>query len=215
MKRIPLSVALVLGIALTLLAAPAVAGTGLVRTTWPSVEDPGPPFYARIQPVPPHVFDDGEWAAVVFYRDPGCVPTGFNLLDFFDAPAAFGCQLTVEGASLWHGEAFAGAPKIVVSRGTGAVPVWFVPAGVIHPAIDDGVLTIGELAGLDGLLVGHASQFNETLHPHALPPELGGGGHPNPKLIMNAHGGLEDGRRFNLHVTEVEGEVQAIQIQFR
>lgn len=215
MKRYWLLLTFVLILATTLLVTSALADAGLVRTTWPSAEDPGPPFYARIEPAPPHVFSDGEWAAIVFYRDPDCVPADFNLLFFFDPPTAFGCALTVEGASLWQGAPFNGAPKIVTSSGSGAVPVWFVPVSAIDPALQDGVLTIGELAGLEGLLVGHAYHFNETLHPHPLPPELGGGGHPNPKLILNAHGSLEDGRRFKLHITTVNDEVRAIQIQFR
>lgn len=215
MKRYWLLLAFALLLATTLLVTSALAETGLVRTTWPSAEDPGPPFYARIEPAPPHVYNDGEWAAIVFYRDPGCVPGGFNLLSFFDAPAAFDCRLTVHGASLWQDAPFNGAPKIVTSSGDGAVPVWFVPVDAIDQALQDGVLTIGELAGLEGLLVGHADHFNETLHPHPLPPELGGGGHPNPKLILDAHGRLEDGRRFKLHITSVNDEVRAIQIQFR
>lgn len=32
----------------TLLATAASAGEGLVRTTWPSAEDPGAPIYARV-----------------------------------------------------------------------------------------------------------------------------------------------------------------------
>jgi hypothetical protein len=50
-----------------------------------------------------------------------------------------------------------------------------------------------------------------------LPPELGGGGYPNPKLVQNAQGQLEDGRRFNLHIThlkDTEG-VESVQIRFR
>jgi hypothetical protein len=218
MKRITLLISAVLALTLVAVIAwsqLAAAGDGLVRTTWPSAEDPGLPFYARIQPAPPHVIDDGEWAAIAFYRNPGCVPADFNLLDFFDAPAAFGCPLTVHGASLWEGEPFIGAPKIVTSSGNGAVPVWFVPVGAINQALEDGVLTIGELAGLEGFLVGHADRFNETLHPHPVPPELGGGGHPKPKLIQNAHGQLEDGRRFSLQITGVKDEVQSIQIQFK
>lgn len=215
MGRIPLSLALVVGVVANLLASPAVAGPGLVRTTWPSPQDPGPPFYARVDPLPPHVFDDGDLAAIAFYRDPACVPADFNLLDFFDAPAAFACPLTVEGANLWHGEPFAAAPKVVTSRGTGAVPVWFVPADAIRDAIADGVLTIGELAGLNGRLVGDASQFHETLHPHALPAELGGGGHANPKLSLQAHGRLDDGRRFSLHIVWIRDEVRAVNIHLR
>lgn len=57
-------------------------------------------------------------------------------------------------------------------------------------ATQDGVLTIGELARLEGRLVGHTQQFNELQHPHPLTPELGGG-HPNPNMIQNAHGWLK------------------------
>lgn len=213
---------LIIGIALVLILAAgiawsqaAAADNGLVRTEWPSAEDPGPPFYARTEHAPPFVFNNGEWAAVVFYRDPSCVPAGFNLIQFFDPPAAFGCQTTTHGSSLWHGEALSGAPKVATTSGNGAVPVWFVPMEAVGRATQDGVLTIGELEGLDGLIVGYADQYDETLHPHPLPPELGGGGHPNPKLVVDASGQLEDGRQFTLHITQVQDEVQAIQIQFR
>lgn len=213
---------LIIGVALVLILAAgiawsqvAAANNGLVRTDWPSAEDPGPPFYARTDHAPPFVFNDGAWTAIVFYRDPSCVPAGFNLIQFFDPPAAFGCQPTTHGSSLWHGEALSGAPKVVTTSGNGAVPVWFVPMETASQATQDGVLTIVELEGLDGLLVGYADQYDETLQPHPLPPELGGGGHPNPKLIVDASGQLEDGRQFNLHITQVQDEVQAIQIQFR
>lgn len=203
-------------VTLALVVPPALADDGLVRTTWPSVDDPGVPFYARIEPAPPHVPTDGEWAAVVFYRDPGCLQLqGFNLLNFFDAPTAFGCPLTVEGSSLWLGEPFVGAPKIAKVRGTGAVPVWFAPFSSFQAATQDGVLTIGELAGLEGLVVGAASQFSETLHPHPLPPELGGGGHKVPKLMLTAHGQLEDGRSFSLVFAGVNDETRAVKIAFR
>jgi hypothetical protein len=191
------------------------AENGMVRTTYPTMEDPGPPFYARIVHQPPHFLHDGEWAAIVFYREPNCVPADFNLLLFFDSPAAFACPLTVKGANLWEGEPHTLAPKIAISTGSGLVPVWFVPLESVNNAIRDSVMTIGELAGLEGRLVGSAKQFDEELHPSPLPPELGGGGHSNPKLIQNAHGQLEDGRVFNLHVTELRGEVKSIQIRFR
>ena len=218
MKRNFLFIGIVLALGLAAaLAWPQVsaAGSGLVRSEWPSATDPGPPFYARTNDVTQSVFHDDEWAAILFYRDPGCVPAAFNLVQFFDAPAAFGCAPTTQGSSLWQGEAFRGAPKIAAASDAGPVPVWFVPMDSMSQALQDGVLTIGELAALDGLLVGYAEQFNETLHPHPLPPELGGGGHPNPKLILTAYGQLEDGRQFNLHITQVKDEVQAIQIQFR
>lgn len=199
-------------IALGLLASPALADDGLTRTTWPSAEDPGPPYYART--LHGSVPNDGEWAAVVFYRDPGCVPADFNLLVFFDAPRAFGCQTTVEGASLWETEPGVGAPKALTAGGDGAVPVWFVPVDSIDQATEDGVLTVGELASASGLIVGSASQFHETLHPDELPPFLGGGGNPNPSLILRAHGSSEDGRLFNLEITEVKDVANSTLIQF-
>jgi hypothetical protein len=186
----------------TLLAKPS----GLVRTVWPSAADPGLPYYARIQPSSPHILIVDGWAIIPFYRDPECIPPGFNLLQLFDPPTAFGCTLLVEGFSLWHGEPFMGAPKVIHSRGTGSVVFWFIPEDVVMEAVDDGELTMGELSELEGRITGVATQFTEVLHPHANPPEFGGGGHPNPKLVQNARGILDDGRSFNFHVTGVRGE---------
>jgi hypothetical protein len=218
MKRISLRIGILFALILVVAIAwsqTAAAGDGLVRTTWPSAEDPGLPFYARVELLPPFVFNDGEWAAIIFYRDPGCVPANFNLISVFDIPAAFFCPLNVQGASLWHGEVFAGAPKIITTSGTGAVPIWFVPWDAVkHQARPDGVLTIADLEQIEGRLVGYADQYAETLHPHS-DPAFGGGGHQNPKMIVNAQGPLEDGRQFNLHITWVKDEIQSTQIQFR
>lgn len=200
-------------LAVALLVPPALAEEGLTRTNWPSAEDPGPPFYARIGG--PGVENDGETAAIVFYRNPGCVPADFNLLSFFDIPSAFGCALMVEGFSLWEGEPLVGAPKTVRSKGAGAVLIWFVPMDELEPAIEDGVLTIGELGSLNGLQVGTATQFSEVLQPTPLPPELGGGGHPNPQLIISAHGSLAEGGQFNLQITRVKDQLDSTRIQFR
>lgn len=193
----------------------ATADEGLVQTTWPSQSDPGMPFYARVELLPPYIFNNGEWAAIVFYRDPGCVPADFNLINVFDVPRAFGCSHTVHGTSLWNDEPFNGAPKKIHISGNGAVPVWFVPwEAVKDQARPDGSLTVADLQNIEGRLVGYADRYAEELQPHA-DPAFGGGGHPNPKMIVNAQGQLEDGRLFNLHITWVHDEVQAIQIQFR
>jgi len=203
-------IALLMALA-TLPATAASAGEGLVRTTWPSAEDPGAPIYARVgEPTGPVFYNDGEWAAVVFYRDPGCIPPDFNLLGFF-AFDSFGCDLTVSGFTLWEVEPGSAPPKIHNSTGS-AVPVWFVPLDVALAAAADGILTIGELAGLEGLRKGVADHFNETLRPIPFPPELGGGGHHSPGLIMDAKGDLEDGGRFAFHLTRVEPDVKAVKI---
>jgi len=187
-------------------------GAGLVRTTWPSENDPGMPFYARIGE--DQILNVDGWVVVAFYRDPDCIPLGFNLLDFFDAPAAFGCPHTVKGSTLWHGAPFSGAPKIIQADGTGAVPYWFIPVEEVLEAMEDGVLTVGELAALPGRLEGHATHFTEMLHPHPNPPFLGGGGHSVPKLIQNAQGRLTDGSRFQYHITTVDGGGGTIRLRF-
>lgn len=200
----------------SLMAAPATSA-GLVRTTWPSGEDAGPPFYARVEPVPPHVLIVDGWAVIPFYRDPSCVPKDFNLLSFFDPPAVFACPLVVEGFSLRTDEPLVGAPKIANSWGMGSVPFWFIPAGAMFDALQDGTLTIGELASIPGRLTGYATRFNEVHHPSAapLPPPLGGGGHPVPKLIQNAQGTLEGDRSFHFELTRVNGELKTIRLRFR
>jgi hypothetical protein len=192
----------------------AAGGTSEVRTTWPSPGDAGPPFYARINPQPPHVYDDGEWAAVVFYRDPACIRADFNLVGFFDPPAAMACTPVVTGASIWGNGIGVGSPKVATMSGN-AVPIWFFPAAALLAELQDGEITIGELAAVPGRLVGVASRYNETLHPAPLPPFMGGGGHPNPGIVITAHGTLEDGRRFQYHLRLDDSGLKAIQIMFR
>lgn len=196
------------------MAQAAAAHQRLVRSEWPSAEDPGMPFYARVELLPPYIFNDGEWAAIVFYRHPGCVPADFNLITVFDIPGAFTCPHTVSGLSLWHGELFNGAPKIIHITGNGAVPVWFVPWDAVKDqAHAGGVLTRADLEQIPGRLVGFASEYTEELQPHP-DPNIGGGGHHNPKMIVHAHGMLEDGRSFNLHIAWVRDIVRSIRIRF-
>jgi hypothetical protein len=188
------------------------SGDHLVRSTWPTDDDPGMPFYTRIEPVPPHVYMDSGWAVVPFYRDPGCVPGGFNLLQFFDFEA-FGCPHTVHGHSLWHGAVGAGSPQLVVAQGS-SVPMWFVPEEAMMEAMADGILTLGEIEALPGLVKG-AGFFHETHQPHPLPPEMGGGGHRIPKMVIDARGTLEDGRRYSFHLTRADDLVRSIRIRIR
>lgn len=186
----------------------------LVRTEFPTDEDKGGPFYARIQGVPPFIFVVDGWVVVAFYRQPDCIPEDFNLLGFFDLNA-FGCTPTIQGFNLWQGEAFVGAPKIVQSRELGTVPFWFVPLEGVLTAMQDNELTIGELAAIPGRLAGQATHFRETLQPDPLPPFLGGGGHPVPKMIQTARGILDDGRSFQYDVTNVNGVVRHIRLRFQ
>jgi hypothetical protein len=147
-----------------LLIAPLLSAIaqGEVRVEFPE-DDPGPPFYARIR----HNFaiQNGQWAAIIFYRSPNCVAPSFNLLRLFN-PAAFGCPLTVEGFALYDQvpPPPGVSPKQAKTFGLGAVPVWFVRWADLQTAVADGVLTIQDLAAMNPI-VGSATFFRETLHP--------------------------------------------------
>jgi hypothetical protein len=147
-----------------LLIAPLLSAIaqGEVRVEFPD-DDPGPPFYARIR----HNFaiQNGQWAAIIFYRSPNCVAPSFNLLRLFN-PAAFGCPLTVEGFALYDQvpPPPGVSPKQAKTFGLGAVPVWFVRWADLQTAVADGVLTIQDLAAMNPI-VGSATFFRETLHP--------------------------------------------------
>jgi hypothetical protein len=171
----------------------------------------GVPAYARIEVVDGHVLvhNDGKWAAISFYRQPACVPADFNLLAFFDAPRAFGCELTVEGFEIWRNGPWAGdvSPIQVASFGVGAVPVWFVRSYELEAAVDDGVLTMAELEGCASLRKGLASSFKETLHP------LGGARQTKTQIV--ARGSLEDGGAFLFQVEETHTQLKHVLIQFK
>jgi hypothetical protein len=162
-------------------------------------EDQQPPFYAT--------FDRGfmphteEWAVVIFYRTPECVPADFNLLDFFDPPPRpFRCALQIEGHSNWRSvdDPF---PADTHLQGTGAVPLWFVRWPELQAAVADDKLTVAELSALPSLLIGSASFLNHSIR-NSIRGQRGG----NEALV--ASGTLTDGRSFQVEYTEKfrEGE---------
>lgn len=188
--------------AMAILAALPV--NGQVRTEIPG-EDPGPPFYARVERQAVHteiVPHTDEWAAVVFYRNPACVPADFNLMDLFHVPNAFFCGLTIDGFEIWRNgpPPIDPAPMMAEFNGLGAVPIWFVSWPELQAAVADDTLTMTELSAMDSLIVGSATNFHETLHPT--------GGAKNPKLIMTASGTLSDGRTFRLQHSGSQGGIQ-------
>jgi hypothetical protein len=173
-------------------------------------EDSQPPFYANIsRDFLPHT---EEWAVVIFYRTPACVPADFNLLDFIDPPPRpFSCALQIQGHSNWRSldDPF---PAEVLYHGTGAVPVWFVRWSELQAAVADDELTVGELAGLPSLLIGSASLFLESIR-NSIPEQRGG------NEVVVASGTLTDGHSFQVEFTEEfrEGEhlFPQIRIEFR
>jgi hypothetical protein len=181
---------------------------GSIRLLVPE-EDPGGPFYARIEFGLVHHTD--EWAAIAFYRDPACVPATFNLLRFFDpnVPRALGCTLTVEGFDVWKN----GPPPVDMGpiqsklTGLGAVPIWFVSWPELQAALADGKLTRSELLAMSSLQQGTATYFKETLHPD--------GGAQQSALEIVALGTLPDGRTFLYQAAEAAGELRVVHIEFK
>ena len=190
-------------------AAPAL-GESPKRSEFPTAENIGPPFYARVEfdgvvhtDVVPN---DGTWGAIVFYRGPDCIPRSFNLREFFDipgpAPGGFHpgflvCaeQLNVRGFEVWSTAPLADvAPKQAQFYGNPSVPIWFVRWHELEPVARTGVLTMASLedaALMPSLRRGVAHTYHEVLHPT--------GGATNPSLFIVASGVLEDGTAFRLH----------------
>ena len=171
----------------------------------------GVPAYARIGRVDGRVvvLNDGKWAAISFYREPSCVPDDFDLLDFFDAPRAFGCELTVEGFEIWRNGPWAGdaGPIQTVSFGLGTVPIWFVRTDELEGALVDDVLTMAELEACATLRKGSAFSFKETLHPAGIAQQT--------KLQLVARGTFADGGTFLFQVEETHFQQKHVLIRFR
>ena len=150
------------------------------------------------------VIHDGEWAAIPFWRLPACVPPNFNLLVQVDAPAAFGCELLVEGFVRLQRGTF----NIMSweARGVDEVPVWFVSLSELQAAMADQVLTMTEINAMSSLEKGSATTYNEQNHTFA--------NHQVSHLSMQARGTLEDGRSFRLSANEVALDLIFVDIDF-
>jgi hypothetical protein len=158
----------------------------------------GPPFYARIEfaSVDPGIVpNNGEWAAIVIYRQLDCIPGDFNLLEVFDVPRAFNCPLNdIGGYEVWsNAPGVDPAPAYSRLIGLSSVPVLFVRHAEFVEAIADDMLTMPELLALPSARMGSAEHFNELLRPSQSNAE--------PLLHITAHGRFEDGRGFRLRWT--------------
>ena len=187
--------------------APATDGSSAAEALRTS---DGPPFFtiAGNGAFVPH---DGEWAALPFVRDPECsqAMASANLLslDF----SAFGCPLTVEGFDRWqNGPTVDPAPRQTHYSADGPVPIAFVRWSELEPAIADGVLTMEELLALPSLMWGDADRYRET-DIYGVSGPLGPG---RGMYKITASGALRNGgTAFRLHVNEVLGELQVVDIR--
>lgn len=205
MRRLRLSTILVSLILLSTLAAVLMISPAGVEANTRTDGGGDLPYYARIQLG--EAFHNGEWAAIIFYRPPECVPPDFNLLDFYDFENAFGCiPPTTDGFIIWEGVPWISNPIQIKLHGLGDVPVWFVEWPQLEAAIADDNLDIDELAGLSSLMIGSASLYNETLHPTGVVE--------NPMINFVASGELIDGQPFFVHAVLTNGAMNT-QIVFQ
>ena len=221
--------------AMLLLLSAAISSTSFVQANIriDVPEENEPPFYARLSGYEftggEEVFRTADWAAIVFYRDPDCVPANFNLLSFFDfgmlaLPPGQRCPLTVEGFEIWPAPPGPGVAPIQTKLwGLGAVPVWFVSWSEMLSLLADRVVTVSELAYATTLLKGEANLYRETLHPPTTGPltEAAQVGH----ITIDASGQLEDGRQFQFQAAASgltdpdccfpDGKKQQVRIRFQ
>lgn len=186
----------------------ALDGDGLLRSMAGTRVDMnvlgGVPYYADL--AYDFIPTDGDRVAIVFKRSPECIPADFNLLDWLDfslfTPEGPVCPSTVDGFAIFGdpSDLENGIPPRLEHYTGDAVPVWFAPLNAFNAAIADGVLTIGELEGLDGLLMGVADQYTSSIR-NADAVTGGNGKRPGSESTM-AKGKLEDGRSFLLHIAE-------------
>jgi hypothetical protein len=181
---------------------------GITRVTFPD-PDPGIPAYARVGNVLNQFYHSDGWLAMQFFRHPECVPDDFNLLDLFhfpgeEGPGAFACPLQHSGHYIVEAGAPQGTfPRIYVAQGD-AVPFWFVPWAEFQQAMQEGAVTLPDVLAMNPLK-GTATRLRETVHPR-LDEHL---------VVTDASGQLEDGRRFDFHVTHVRDETKSIRIRFK
>ncbi len=173
------------------------------------VQSPGIPAYARLELLVPNfdVPNNQRWAAIVFYRDPACIPQDFNLGRFFHfpgdgSPGAFACPLLIEGQEIWDEEPSPfGAPIYVRSRNAVPnMPIWFVAWNELRPILESGQVFIGDISRLPSLVRGSAYWYEEALYPNGF-AEL-------PGITLRSEGTLEGGGRFKLkwHFTDQGAE---------
>lgn len=154
-------------------------------------DNPGPPFYANFNAsfIPTA---DGR-VGILFVRDPSCIPPNFDLLSWFDPPAAFGCDLTIEG-KLWYDDPATDPFPYTVQHWGSEVPVYFVDRAELDEGLSGG-LTIGELQGMESLLIGTAERYRQVIHNSNHGASFGHEG-------LTASGTLEDGRAFKFRYNE-------------
>lgn len=127
-------------------------------------EDPGIPIYGRVGPILNQFFVAGDQLVIPFYRNPECIPEHFNLLNYYDPPAAFGCELMVQGRFVIEKDAEEGQFPIMAHTTSSEVSLWIVDWAGFQSLMAEGAVTIVDIEALNPLKA-TALQYEEYLSP--------------------------------------------------
>jgi hypothetical protein len=167
------------------------------------VESPGIPYYVRLSRSGDGTSSSGwvvpanaDWTAIVFYRDPDCIPMDFDLGFGIDPPGpdglgAFACKPLFEGFDLRFStlDPFLPPDYVFMRNSTADMPIWFVQSQEINELLDRGFVYLDEIEVLPSRVAGRAWQFEEQIRPF--------GPNPEATVRVTARGGLENGGQFS------------------
>ena len=168
-------------------------------------EDPGIPTYARVGPILNQFFIVGDQLVIPFYRNPECIPDSFNLLNYYDPPAAFGCELTVQGRFVIEKDAEQGQFPIMAHITGKEVPVWIVDWAGFQLLMAEGTVTIVDIEKLNPIKA-TALQFDEYLSPRI----------NEHQVIIEAAGRVVDSEEeFYFSLTHEGDQIKRIYLEFK
>lgn len=165
-------------------------------------DDPGIPIYARVGPILDQFFVTDGMLVIPFYRNPDCIRDDFNFLTYYDPPAAFGCELTVEGKFVIESDAEQGSFPIMAHTEGIQVPVWIVNWSEFQTLIESESITLPDIEALNPMK-GVAQQYEEYLSPRMNEHEV----------IIEATGILSDNdQQFVFSVTHRGDQIEKISL---
>lgn len=172
-----------------------------VVITFPE-SDPGIPIYARVGPILNQFFVSDDQLVIPFYRNPECIPETFNLLNYYDPPVAFGCDLMVGGQFVIEQNAEEGAFPIMAYTTGESVPFWIVEWSKFQPYIEEGSITIAQIEALNPIKAA-AEKFEEYLSPRMA----------EHRVIIEAEGKIPaTGQSFSFSLVHSADEIKSVSL---
>lgn len=168
-------------------------------------ENPGIPIYARVGPILNQFFVAENRLVIPFYRNPECVPDSFNLLNYYDPPVAFSCELTVAGRFVTEKDVDEDTFPIMAHTEGVQVPIWIVDWPVFENKLESGSVTMTNLRAMNPTM-GIANRFEEYLSPRM----------NEHQVILEAVGTIFDtGEEFTFRLTHRADLIEEIFLEIK